>query len=161
MAYHADEGAFFIDHADLVEVVGKHQGPGFEQGRGASDGHGGMGKDLLCGDGVHPRNVPIHGFFRDHFEQINRMNTTHWRTVLVNDEDMVPIVFGEDIEHCGHGVTPEQRMRMLHDVSTQHLAHLFSGSCGLVGLAKKRSGCHGFSTAPVSRPFLNPSEKPP
>lgn len=50
---------------------------------------------------------------------------------------------------------------MLHNASTQHLSHLFSDSGGLVGLAKKRSSCHGFSTAPVSPPFLNPSEKYP
>ena len=111
--------------------------------------------------GVHPCNVSINGFFSDHLEQINSMNSAHWGPVLVNDEDMVPIVFGENIKHRGHRITSQQGMWMLHNVSTQHLSHFFSYRGGLVGLAKKRSGCHGFSTAPVSPPFLNPSEKPP
>ena len=52
-------------------------------------------------------------------------------------------------------------MSVLHDVSTQDSSHTLARSIGFVGLAREGSGGHDDSTRPVSRPLLNPSEKPP
>ena len=79
-----------------------------------------MREELLCGDGMHPCDVSVHRFPSNHLEQINGMNSPQGRTVIINVEHVVPIVFCEHVHNRGHGIRCQECIWVLHHVRTSH-----------------------------------------
>lgn len=105
-----------------------------------------MCEDLLGGNGMHPRHVSVHRFFGDHLQQIHGVNSTHWDAFIVDDEQMVPIVFRQHIKDGGHGIARQQGMGVLHHAPAGYVSYSLALSGGF-GLAGKRSRRHAAQRA--------------
>lgn len=102
MANNADQRTIIVDNCNLVQVVSKHKSARFEQRRGLTDGYWREVNQLLCGDAVHPRNVSVDFLTSDDFQYVDGMNPSLGRSIMVDDEDVIPVVHGEVIDDVSH-----------------------------------------------------------
>ena len=102
MANNADQRTIIVDNCNLVQIVSKHKSACFEQRRGLIDGYWREVNQLLCGDAVHPRNVSVDFLTSDDFQYVDGMNPSLGRSIMVDDEDVIPVVHGEVIDDVSH-----------------------------------------------------------
>ena len=102
MANNADQRAIIVDNCNLVQVVSKHKSARFEQRRGLTDGYWREVDQLLRGNAVHPRNVSVDFLTSDDFQHVDGMNSSLGRPIMVDDEDVIPVVHGEVIDDVSH-----------------------------------------------------------
>ena len=102
MANNTDQGTIIVDNCNLVQIVSKHKSARFEQRRGLTDGYWREVDQLLCGNAVHPRNVSVDFLTSDDFQHVDGMNSSWGRPIMVDDEDVIPVVHGEVIDDVSH-----------------------------------------------------------
>jgi len=102
VADNAHKAPLFVDDSNLIEVVSEHQCSRLEQRCGLCDCNRGKVHQLLCWDSMHPSNVTVDLLPCDDFQHINSMDSTLRRTLVINDEHVVPIIRCQVIDDIGH-----------------------------------------------------------